>query len=128
MTKQKLSDAARRAGRTFAQAAVGVIVAQTAWPQSGVGWRAIGAAVIAAGGAAVWRAFLDPPEPQTGGWLPPPERQPNIQVHVAGTDPAKVADEVSKAVRRHATTAPAAGGIVDTGALTRHPVKDNPQA
>ncbi len=122
MTKQKLSDAARRAGRTFAQAAVGVIVAQTAWPQSGVGWRAVGAAVIAAGGAAVWRAFLDPPEPQTGGWLRPPERQPNIQVHVAGTDPAKVADEVAKAVRRH----PAAGRTVDTGALTRHPVTAEP--
>ncbi len=56
--------------------------------------------------------------------LPPVEPQPTVQVHVAGTDPGRVADEVAKAVRRH----PAAGGTVDTGALTHHPVKDNPQA
>ncbi len=58
--------------------------------------------------------------------LPPIEPQPTIQVHIAGTDPAKVADEVSKAVRRHATTAPAAGGTVDTGVLTRHPADPIP--
>src|SRR6266540_785863 len=49
------------------------------------------------------------------------EPSPTIQVHVAGADPARVADEVAKAVRRH----PAAG-TVDTGALTRHPVTAEP--
>ncbi len=50
------------------------------------------------------------------------EPSPTLQVHVAGADPAKVADEVAKAVRRH----PAAGRTVDTGALTRHPVTAEP--
>ncbi len=33
------------------------------------------------------------------------EPQPTIQVHVAGADPARVADEVAKAVRRHPAAA-----------------------
>ncbi len=54
--------------------------------------------------------------------LPPIEPQPTIQVHVAGTDPATVADEVAKAVRRH----PAAGRSVFTDAVTRPPATAEP--
>ncbi len=69
-------------------------------------------------------------QPQ-GEVLPPISPQPTIQVHVAGTDPAKVADEVGRQLKRHVNATPATGGVVTGGhpdPISRRPVKDNPQA
>jgi len=49
------------------------------------------------------------------------EPQPTIQVHVAGADPARVGDEVAKAVRRH----PAAARV-DTAPPPPDPGKRSP--
>jgi len=120
MTKAKMLDAVRRAGRTFVQAAGAYLVLNPSHISTS---KALAVGAAAAGLSAVWRLFLDPaePAPAVGGWLPLIEPQQAIQVHVAGTDPAKVADEVAKAVRRHPS-----GGTVDTGALTRRPVNAEP--
>lgn len=95
MNKHKLQDALRRAGRTFAQAAGAYLVFNPGQPAKAAAVGAVGAGL-----AGVWRLWFDPaePPPATGGWLPKPP--PAINVHVAGTDPAKVADEVAKQVRQ----------------------------
>lgn len=79
MTKAKIADALRRAGRTFLQAAGAYLVLNPGQPTKAL---AIGA--IGAGGAAVWR-LLDPPEskPVDTGDVP----TPNIK---AGTSAGKL--------------------------------------
>jgi hypothetical protein len=136
MTRAKLLDAVRRAGRTFVQAGAAYLALNSGHATTS---KALAVGAVGAGLAAVWR-LLDPAEPPT--LLPLIEPQPTIQVHVAGTDPAKVADEVAKQIRQHARAAPvplssgsvfAPGGVVAGGhpdplldPATGRPVKATP--
>lgn len=69
MTKAKLQDAVRRAGRTFAQAAVAYLVLN---PNHAATTKALAVGAAAAGFAAVWRVWFDPAEPKPAEPTPTP--------------------------------------------------------
>ena len=82
MTKAKIADALRRAGRTFFQAAGAYAVLN---PEHAATTKALGIGALGAGIAAVWR-MLDPAEkPEPGAAAPEPPVDPFIPAPKPGT-------------------------------------------
>lgn len=63
MSRAKLLDALRRAGRTFAQAAMAYFLVHPAGEMRDVTPRALLVGAVGAGLAGVWRLWFDPAEP-----------------------------------------------------------------